>query len=324
MYTMNLKKRLSISLILAAMLLSGCQKKTESSQGESSDVSSSAPAESSVASSTKPTESSSVPAESSTVSSAKPEESSSVPTGSSVVSSVQPAESIGFSLPEEPPYGEPPELFPADRVYPDDKLVPSDWLRVASYAEGMAKINDILNSDASGKDLESALAVLMDRNMLVHGFFFGRMELFEFDWNSPYDSPDFEKPIYPMTSEYFYDVQSISDLVYGTYEHSAAEKILHGWKSEPLLTEVNGQMYINVAKFPNLSNPSFTAGSYVEITEKSENKCAFIWHFPDLEELNAPESGYEFHYFKKKYTAEYIDGAWKLTDIVFDNGFGIF
>lgn len=300
MYTMNFKKRLGISVVLAAMLLSGCQKKTESSQGESSDVSS---ARSDV-SSTVPTESSSVPAESSTVSSAKPEESSSAP-----------AE-------EDPPYGEPPDLFPAGRVYPDDELVPSEWLRVASYAEGMAKINDILNSDASGKDLESALAVLMDRNMLVHGFFFGGMELFEFDRDSPYDSPDFEKPIYPMTSEYFYDVQSISDLVYGTYENSAAEKILHGWKSEPLLTEVNGQMYINVAKFPNLSSPSFTAGSYVEITEKSENKCAFVWHFPDLEELNAPESGYEFHYFKKKYTAEYIDGAWKLTDLVFDNGFG--
>lgn len=315
-----LQKRLGIFVILAALLLSGCQKKTESSQGESSDVSSaqsdvssSVPAESSVTSSTKPTESSSVPAESSTVSSAKPVESSSAP-----------AE-------EDPPYGEPPDTFPADRIYPDDELVPSEWLRVASYAEGMAKINDILNSDASGKDLESALAVLMDRNMLVHGFFFGGMKLFEFDRDSPYDSPDFEEPIYPMTSEYFSDVQSISDLVYGTYERSAAEQILHGWRNgEPLLTEANGQMYINIAKFPNLSSPSFTAGSYVEITEKSDDKCTFIWHFPDLDEnnieegYNLPESGYEFFYFKKKYTAEYIDGAWKLTNLVFDNGVGTF
>lgn len=313
MYTVNFKKRFSISVILAAMLLSGCQTENESSQGESIDVSSA-----------QPVESSSAPVESSAVSSTRPAESSSVPAESSVVSSAQPVESSDISSEEKPPYSEPPPLYPDDRVFPDDELVPSDWLRVASRAESEEKINDILNSDASGKDLESAIAVLMDRNLLVYSFFYSGMKLFEVDWDAPYVSPDFEKPIYPITSEYFSNVQSISDLVYDTYEHSAAENILHGWNGEPRLTEVNGRIYINNTQFPNLNSPSFVARSYVEITEKTDNKCTFIWHCPDLdphtEGYNPPENGYEFFYYEKTYTAEYIDGSWKLNDIVFDNG----
>lgn len=304
-----LKKRLCISAILAALLLSGCQKKTESSQGESSDVSSaqsdvssSVPAESSVASSTKPTESSSVPAESSTVSSAQPVESSSAP-----------AE-------EDPPYGEPPDPFPADRVYPDDELVPSEWLRVASRAEFLEKINDTMISNTSVKDPESAVAVLMDRNLFFQCLFFGGC-MFEVDMDSPYDSPDFEKPIYPITSKYFSDIQSINDLAYNTYKYSVAEELLLRHGGEPLFTEINGQMYINITRFGYRGGgpEALIARSYIEILEKTENKCAFVWHYPDIEMLNPPESGYEFHYFKNgPYTAERVDGKWKLNEFVID------
>ncbi len=306
MYMVNFKKRFGISVILAALLLSGCQTKSESLPNNSTNISSA-----------QPEESSSAPVESSVASSTQPVESSSAPVESSAVSLAQPEESS--SLPEEPP---PP--FPADREYPDDELVPSDWLRVASQAEFADKINETLISDTSGKDPENAVAVLIDRNLLVHSFFFGGMELFEIDWDSPYDSPDFEEPIYPITSEYFSDVQSIYDLVYDTYKYSAAEDILHGWNGEPLLTEVNGRIYTNNTQFPKLGCTSFFTRSYVEITEKTENKCTFIWHFPNLDESEAgyiqPESGYEFFYHEKTYIAECIDGSWKLRDIVFDNG----
>lgn len=78
-------------------------------------------------------------------------------------------------------------------------------------------------------------------------------------------------------------------------------------------------MYINTGSFPTagFGGPGpFLARSYVEITEKTDNKCTFIWHYPDVEGLNLPEDGYEFHYYEKTYTAEYIDGSWKLNKII--------
>lgn len=306
MYTVNFKTRLGISVILASMLLSGCKAGNANSQSESAGTSSA-----------RAEESSSVPAESSVASSTQPVESSAVPAESSVASPAQPVES--GSLPEEdPPYSEPPDLFPAGRVYPDEELFPSEWLRVASRAESAEKIGEILRSDTSGKDPESAIAVLMDRNILFYSLFLNGLKLFEIE-NSPYNSPDFENPIYPITSEYFSDVQSIYDLAYDTYEHSAAEDLLYGLNGEPRLTDKNGRMYINNTQFPNLSSPAFVAQSYIEITEKTKNKCTFIWHYPDVEMLNPPESGYEFCYFEKTYTAKYIDGSWKLSAVVFDN-----
>lgn len=306
MYTVNFKKRPGILIILAAVLLSGCQTKNESSQGEIPDVSS-----------VRPYVSSTVPIENST-SSVQPEESS------SVASSAQPIESSDFSLPEEPPYSEPPERFPADRVYPDDEVVPSEWIRVNTTAEVREKIDEVLRADTSAKDPENALPALMNKHVLCFDMFNG--SLLPTNLDAPYNSSDFEKPIYPLTSEYFSNLHSILDLVYDTYKSSIAEERLHSYyNGEPLFTEIKGQLYKNANVFPIWSSNPFAARTYVEITEKTENKCTFIWHFPDEETSyypedirTPPESGYEFFYHEKTYTAEYIDGSWKLDSIVID------
>lgn len=312
MYMVNFNKRFGISVILAAMLLSGCQTKNESSQGESPDVSS-----------VRPNISSTVPVESST-SSVQPEESSFVPAESSVASSAQPEESFGSSF-EDPPYSEPPDpSYPADRVYPDDELVPSEWIRVNTTAEVREKIDEVLRSDTSAKDPESALPALMNKHVLCFDMFYG--SLLPANWDAPYNSSDFEKPIYPLTSEYFSNLHSILDLVYDTYKSSIAEERLHSYyNGEPLFTEIKGQLYKNANVFPIWSSNPFAPRTYVEITEKTENKCTFIWHFPDEETSyypedirTPPESGYEFFYHEKTYTAEYIDGSWKLDSIVID------
>lgn len=300
MFMVNIKKYLGVSVILTATLLSGCQTKTESSGVSSvrSDVSSAVPVESSAASSLQPVESSSVPAE------------------SSVASSAQPEDSSDFSF-EDPPYSEPPDPFPADRVYPDDELVPSEWLRVKTTSEVEEKIDEIIKSDTSAKAPESALPALMNKNVLCFDMFYG--SLLPVDWNAPYNSSNFENPVYPLKSEYFSNLQSIFDQVYDTYSSSAAEELLHGLNGEPCLTEITGKVYINTTVFPNWSSDPFVARSYVEIKEKTDNKCTFIWHYPDIEMLNLPQNGYEFFYYEKNYAAEYIDGSWKLSSVVFND-----
>lgn len=288
----NFKKYLGI-FILSSVLLSGCQN-ADSPQSESSDVSTAQSAESAY--------------DSSTVSDDTGIESSDI-------SSEQSEESGDFPSEEEPPPIE--NQFYAGRVYPDDELVPSEWIRVVSLGEVMEKVYEIIKADTSAKDPESALPALLNKNVLCYDIFFGTKNLFDINWDAPYNSADLEYPIYPITSEYFPDVQSINDLVYDTYEQSVAEERLHGWGGEPLFTEENGQMYINNRRFGLVGGPpAFLARSYAEIVEKTDNKCTFIWHYPDTEMLNEPESGYEFHYYEKTYTAEYIDGSWKLNKMV--------
>lgn len=293
----NFKTRLGISVILAAMLLSGCQIRNESSQSESSGISSA-----------QSDENSSVPVESSGISSVLSEESTSDTAENSDFSSEKPSK-LDFP-------------FDADRVYPDDELVPSEWIRVDSRAEVMEKVDEIIKSDTSAKDPEIALPALMNKGVLFFLIFYGTRSLLDINWDAPHNSADFEKPIYPFTTEYFHDVQSIYDFAYQPYERSFVEEhFLLGTVDSPKkpFVEENGQMYINTSSFPTagFGGPGpFLARSYVEITEKTDNKCTFIWHYPDVEGLNLPEDGYEFHYYEKTYTAKYIDGSWKLNKII--------
>lgn len=222
----------------------------------------------------------------------------------------------------DPSYLSPNKDFSVNRVYPDDERVPSDWLPVMSLAECNNNISEIINSDTSDKDRKSSIAALVNKSALCYELFYGvSRELFDIDWDSPYDHPNFENPVYPVTSEYITDIRTINDLADDTYESALANELLSGvfdLKDEPRYFEENGQLYINNRAFPIYSGSAFYARSYVEITEKTDDKCTFIWHYPDFEFLNYPPSGYEFFYYEKTYTAEYIDGSWKLTKLVLD------
>ncbi len=280
MYMANFKKPLGISLILSIVLLSGCQINSNISQNESSTIPSTQPTESTY--------------------------------DSSAASNNTDTKDTDMLF-----------AFPADRVYGDDRLVPDKWIPIDSCMEGRDKVKEILSSDTSGNP-ESAIPALMDKNRLVFLLIYAHGNsdyIYKWDGDTPYKFPNFEKPIYPLTftSEYFTDLQDIYKLVYDTYEKPVAERLLQGQNGEQRFVEENGRMYANINAFPNWSSNAFAARSYVEIKEKSDNKCTFIWHYPDIEMLNPPENGYEFFYFEKIYTAEFIDGAYKLNSIVFNN-----
>ncbi len=303
MYTANIKKSTALLLALAIVLMNGCHINADSPQSENSVISSVQSTESTYDSSTV---------------------SDDFQTERSDISSEQSEDSSDFSSEEEPPQPEFP--FYAGRVYPDDELVPSEWIRVDSIAEVMEKVDEIIKSDTSVRAPEIALPALMNKNVLFYLMFFSIRSLLDINWDPPYNSLDFEKTIYPFTTEYFPDVQSIYDFAYQPYERSYVEEhFLFGTVDSPKkpFVEENGQMYINTNSFPagfGGGPGSFLARSYVEITEKTDNKCTFIWHYPDVEMLNLPEDGYEFHYYEKTYTAEYVEGSWKLNKIILNTG----
>lgn len=239
------------------------------------------------------------------------------------------AANIPVEYETSPSYLSPNEDFSVNRVYADDEVVPRNWLPVMSRAECMANIEEVMDIDTSGNFTEGVLSDLMNKNILCFELFYGvSRDLFYIEWDYPYDHPDFKNPIYPifpkqpgflrgMQSDLI--IHTIYNLAFDTYESSVAEELVYGvsdLNDEPRYLVKDGQLYINNHAFPNWSSNPFVARSYVEVIERSDNKRTFIWHYPDVEGLNPPKSGYEFFYFDKTYTAEYIDGAWKLTNII--------
>lgn len=306
MYTKNFKKHFGILFFLVAIVMSGCQQKDDNSKNESASASSLQSTESSHTS----------------------EDSFGIGDNSQGNSQGESSDySSGFGTPEQSsssseyiPPG-PDDGYSADRVWADDEVVPDEWLRVDSRAVALTRVNENIDADTSG-DPESAIPALMNKNLLFFEMIYeaNAEEIIKFDWNEPYYSDGFEEPIYPVTSEYFPDVQSIYDFAYDVYKPSAVEWLFFGTDGNPqLFVEENGISYLNVSKLPNWSDDPFYARSYIEITDKTDNKCTFIWHYADREMLNPPESGYEYYYFDKTYIAEYIDGSWKLNRIIFNN-----
>ncbi len=235
------------------------------------------------------------------------------------------------------PTEEPP--FPAGRVYKDDEKVPESWIALDSREEGMLKLDEIINADTSQKDPAKAIPALMDKNRLCFETFYQHGDkLIKIDWSKVYgyrevfDNIDedvflWEHTYYQFTSTCFKDVQSIYDLMYDTYDRDTVDLFFAEryppadsiTEPLPMLAEKDGDMYCDPTIFPIWSGDPFIARSYIEITESTEDTCTFIWHYADVENNNPPKDGMEFFYYDKTCTARYVDGSWKLDNIIFNN-----
>ncbi len=301
MYMVNFKKSIIAFLALSAVLLSGCQSETHdaSSYFESNEISSE---NSKIHENETSDESSSISFENSDFSSEDTE---------SDISDDTSKEDI---------------IFYAGREYPDDELVPDSWIKIDARKDGLTKIKETVQADTSSADPEKAIPALVEKNRLIFEMIWASgSDFYTIDWDSPYESPEFFGPLYPISfTEYSFDTQSLNELVNDTFVESAAFNILHRPLEieenggEPLFVEMDGQMYVNLMTLPIWGFDPFICRSYIEITEKTDSKCTLIWHYADYEKLNPPESGFEFFYYNKTYTAEYIDGKWKLDKMIYN------
>ena len=204
----------------------------------------------------------------------------------------------------------------ADTKY-DDDTVPEEWIPICTAAEALRRFDEIAYADTSATDTLNAVCSLVNRNVLLFETRLGHT--FDIDWSESYTPEKPEAAFHPITLHYFSDLDSISKLVYSTYNSAVADEFLFGEnKTRPLFAEDNGRYYVNVNALSNWSCDPFLARSYIEITEISDDCCNFIWHYPDREELNEPDK-YKYFYFDKEYTASFVDGAWVLDSIILNN-----
>ncbi len=203
-----------------------------------------------------------------------------------------------------------------DLTYGDDDSVPEDWLAVYTSTEAFAHFDEIANTDRSDDLLEEILS-LVNKNVLVFSTMLG--ETFEIDRENPIEAENSETVVYPIKSQYFTDFESIRNLVFDTYALSIAKELLYGTEKRPyaLFDVINGRMYVNPNALSNWNRNPFSVRSYIEITDKSDDCCEFVWHYPDIEGLNDPKE-FKYFYFEKQYTSTYSDGKWVLNNVIID------
>ncbi len=217
---------------------------------------------------------------------------------------------------------------------PDDEIVPAEWLPVCYFLDAVQNFDDIVSADVSKMDTADAIIALANKNVIFMNTFvsdiFCNADIDHPYYSENYKNPNYpDKPIYPITLNYFTDIQEIYDLGSETYTDNALEDFYAsgGKVSRRCFMKENGVSYIDLWATPIWDSRPFEVRTYIEILEETENKCSFIWHVPNWTiyalspELAASKprtAGYYYFYYNYHTEAEYINGSWKLTEVRHD------
>ncbi len=215
------------------------------------------------------------------------------------------------------------------REYPDDKIVPAEWLPVYSIAEAAEKFDEIVSSDVSKMDTADAVIALANKNVIFLNTFCGSNHFWNADLDHPYYSENYKNPYYPdkpvypllLSPEYYTDIQEIYDLGSETYTEDELNDFYapKGVELRKCFMKENGASYVDVWATPIWNYAPFIRRTYIEIVSETEDKCSFIWYVPDWAMLNEPEEGYEYFYYSHHFDAVYENGSWKLDILCHDS-----
>ena len=315
----NIKTKAYILGISAALILCGCNSSETEQPDLNTDVTSS-PITVSI---------------SQTEETAKPSETENTAETAAITEAVQATEADQTEEPEET--DRPTAYIPEDRFevreYPDDSIVPAEWIPVYSFAEAAQNFHEIVSADVSNMNTSDAVIALANKSIIFTAAF--HYVFWDSDDEHPYYSETYknpyadenphyaDQPIYPvlLSSEYYTDIQEIYDLGAETYIDSALNDKNNGFYYDkgklrkPFMKE-NGVSYIDKLVLPTWNFLPFRLRTYIEIVSETEDKCSFIWHTPNWEMLgDPPEDGWEFNYYHCPAEAVYEDGSWKLSKV---------
>lgn len=194
------------------------------------------------------------------------------------------------------------------------------WIPIGDWYYALSKFITITSADCSKGEISDIIRSLVEKNVLYYLTLEG--QTVEMDWDNPITYGDEEITLYPVQSVFFPDIKSIYDFASSVYGDPAEEIYSYdpatsGFYSFGRLffTEIDGKMYVNPNCYMKRGGVSFYQRTYIEITEQTEDKCSFTWHFTDW--MHDEERGqFRNYYCEKEYTAVYKDGAWRLTECI--------
>lgn len=282
---------LSLALLCAMPLVSGCQsteKETAASLTESSSfVSSTQSATSSISTTSSTT--SAVSLSSSTASSTA-SVSSSVPQSSS-----QPLDGPHFSFPHDPEPIEPS----------------SAGIEICSLSDALGRFSEIAGKTPEGSP-EEIVKTLLERNILCFAIMQSKCWTYDEKYESDYH---YMRGTAPIKSDYITSAAQIDDLFFGTYTKEKTNYLIHYNDGEQIIdsfTEKNGGLIVDFSTLPVVAEDSFSTTTYAAIISSGKNEIVFgRYNSSKPSQNSAQPNNYHFKAVKE-------NGEWRLENYIVD------
>ncbi len=206
--------------------------------------------------------------------------------------------------------------FASDEPYTECSS--TDEIFCRSYP-GVCKAYKNITALPSEQDysMEAAISQLMDKNLIcVYTYY--TMALFQ---DTVIESSD--DGYYPIEFRFFDNLQDFYEMVESTYSEQVSHRLIEGfvYPGEPAFIEKDGKVMYNPNKTGFTTGPYFSDIGYgIEITEKSETLCRFIYT-PLYEKLSEEEYNELAEYWGKdilphECEAVIENAEWRLNNVI--------
>lgn len=202
------------------------------------------------------------------------------------------------------------------------ELVPENWREILTTEEAFENFDAIVAPSPKGASLEDELVLLMNRNTLC--FSIGHLETFEFiDPVSGLKYSSDEALHIRARSEYVRTIREIENLEKLTYTEEYAYVSFYGTEDRPrqeFIKDEDGVIWIDMRCVGNWVNDPFRDRTYIEIVDRSDSLCEFIWHYVEYDYINddPPREFFPLHRTINGFAVKEND-EWKLAYTIFNN-----
>lgn len=208
----------------------------------------------------------------------------------------------------------------------EEFVAPENWWEVLTTEEAFENFDVITAPPPKGASLEDELVLLMNRNTLC--FSIAHLETFEFiDSTQGLKYWSDEELHVRARSEYVSTIREIENLEKLTYTEEFAYASFYGTEDRPrqaFIKDEDGVIWIDMRCVGNWVNDPFRDRSYIEIVNRSDSLCEFLWHYFDHERtcfFSEDWESYDWYPFIQEIHGFAVkeNGEWRLAYTVFNN-----
>lgn len=201
----------------------------------------------------------------------------------------------------------------------DGFVVPENWQEVLTTEEAFENFDAITAPLPKGVSPEDEIVLLMNRNILC----FDTRQLGSFELIDHVSSVggEAEMLLARVYSEHFKSVQDIKNLYHQTYTETYAHYLFYGTEDNPrqiFIRDEEGILWVNFQKVGNWVTDPFRNRSYIEIVNRSESLCEFIWHYISYDFTDLSCDFFPIHHTINGFAINEND-EWRLSYLILDN-----
>lgn len=201
----------------------------------------------------------------------------------------------------------------------DGFVVPENWREILTTEEALENFDAIVAPPPKGASLEDEIALLMNRNILC--FDTGELRSFELIDHISSVGGKSEMLLIRVYSEHYKSVQDIKTLYHQTYTETYAHYLFYGTEDMPLqlfIKDEGGILWVNMQNVGHWVTDPFCNRSYIEIVNRSESICEFIWHYISYDSADLSYEFFPVHHTINGFATN-ENGEWRLSYLIFDN-----